>query len=146
MGRKLPSFALTLGAAALALALSGCVDRRFVIDSDPPGANVYENGKLIGATPLNHSFTYYGKYRFVFVRDGYEWATVDEQVCTPWWSCFPLDFVVENLLPCSIRDVRYIAKPLEPRREIPAEQIRDRAAQLRAEGQQLVVQPVPGPQ
>ena len=64
MSQRLP----ILGAAlAFALAtISGCVDRRFVIESDPPGAIVYLNDKWVGPTPVDQSFTYYGKYRFVF--------------------------------------------------------------------------------
>jgi hypothetical protein len=126
-------FALLL----LTVTASGCVDRRFVVESDPPGAIVYINDRLVGATPVDQSFVYYGKYRFVFVRDGYETLTVDECIRTPWWSYIPLDFVVENLLPYTVRDVRYIRHPLMPRQEISEKAILDRAEQLRAQGQSL---------
>src|ERR1041384_5794278 len=114
MSRRLPFFAAALILAITAFGVSGCVDRRFVIDSDPPGAIVYVNGKQVGATPVEMPFTYYGKYRFVFVRDGYETWTVDEQVCAPWWEYIPLEFVSENLIPWTIRDVRYIPGRPEP--------------------------------
>jgi PEGA domain len=132
MSQRLP----ILGAAlAFALAtISGCVDRRFVIESDPPGAIVYLNDKWVGPTPVDQSFTYYGKYRFVFARDGYEILTTDEKICTPWWSYFPLEFVVESLYPGVIRDHRTIHKQLEPRQETTAQDILGRAEQLRAQG------------
>jgi len=141
MSRRSPLLGAVL--ALVAVAASGCVDRRFVVESDPPGALVYVNEKPIGFTPVDQSFIYYGKYRFVFVRDGYETLTVDEQIRTPWWSYFPLDFVVENLLPWTIRDVRYIRKPLEPRQEVSEKVILDRAEQLRAQAQTLA--PPSGP-
>jgi hypothetical protein len=141
MSRRLPFLGWILTLAAVAGTTSGCVDRHFVIESDPPGAIVFENGnnRALGATPLDQQFTYYGKYRFVFVRDGYQTLTVDEQISTPWWSYFPLEFVVENLLPFTIRDVRYISKPLQPMQVIPPEEIRDRAEQLRARGKSIGV-------
>jgi hypothetical protein len=135
MSRRLPFFGPAL--ALLAVISSGCVDRRFIIESDPPGAAVYVNDRLVGASPVNQSFIYYGTYRFVFVRDGYETLTVDEHICTPWWSYFPLEFVVENILPNTIRDVRYIRKPLQPRQEIPPEAILNRGVQLQAQAQTL---------
>jgi PEGA domain len=135
MSRRLPFFGSAL--ALIAAISSGCVDRRFIIESDPPGAAVYVNDRLVGASPVNQSFLYYGKYRFVFVRDGYETLTVDEQICTPWWSYFPLEFVVENILPNTIRDKRYIHKQLLPRQEIPPEAILGRGEQLRTQAQTL---------
>jgi PEGA domain len=135
MSRRLPFLGTAL---ALTVALTaGCVDRRFVIESDPPGAIVYVNDRFIGPTPADLSFLYYGKYRFVYVRDGFETLTVDEQIRTPWWSYFPLEFFVENLLPCTIRDVRHIRHPLQLRPDIPPEAIHDRAEQLRAQASTL---------
>jgi hypothetical protein len=135
MSRRLPILAAAL--VLFAAASAGCVDRRFVIESDPPGAMVYVNNRPVGATPVDQSFTYYGKYRFVFVRDGYETLTVDECIRTPWWSYFPLEFVVESLLPYNLRDVRYIRRPLEPRQEISEKVILDRAQQLRSQAATL---------
>ncbi len=67
----------------------------------------------------------------MFVRDGFETLTVDEQIRTPWWSYFPLEFVVESLWPWTIHDVRYIHKPLVPQQEIPAKVTLDRANEMR---------------
>src|SRR5581483_5232398 len=55
-------------AALCAGALTGCVERRYVITSDPPGAIVYCNGRQIGATPVDDHFIYYGKYDFTLVK------------------------------------------------------------------------------
>jgi hypothetical protein len=153
MTRRLPLLGWTLALAGLALVASGCVDRRFVIDVDPPpaaGANVYLNGRLIGPAPLSQSFTYYGTYRFVFAADGYETMVLDQCVSTPWWSYFPLEFVVENLLPFTIRDIRNIHVELKPMQVIPPEEILQHADPLRARGQAAGIPlppttPMPGP-
>ncbi|HYV34376.1 MAG TPA: PEGA domain-containing protein [Gemmataceae bacterium] len=141
MSRKLPFLTGTVALAFAALATSGCVDRRFVIESDPPGAVVYMNDKRIGVTPMDQQFIYSGKYRFEFVRDGYETVVVDEQVRSPWYEWFPIEFVAENLWPWTIHEKVYIpTKPmaLPPMQVIPPEVIFQRAQQLQAQGQTLV--------
>jgi hypothetical protein len=143
MSRKLPLLVGAVAMTLIALTSSGCVDRRFVIESDPPGAVVYVNDKRVGATPLDVPFPYYGKYRFEFVRDGYESVTVEENVCAPWYEYFPIEFVVENLWPWTVHDIHYIpSKPmaLPPMQAIPAEVIYGRAQQLQSRGQALVPQ------
>src|SRR4051794_35158058 len=111
--RRLPFLAGLLGAAACLTLVSGCVERRFVITSDPPGAIVYENGRPIGPTPVDRNFVYYGTYRFTLVRDGYQTLVVDEPIKAPWFEWFPLDFVSENLWPFWVRDVRRVHYKME---------------------------------
>ena len=50
-------------------ALAGCVERRFVIESDPPGALVLMNGQQLGATPVDGHFVYYGRYHFTLAEN-----------------------------------------------------------------------------
>jgi hypothetical protein len=138
MSRTVVGFGLL---AALILS-SGCVDRRFVFETDPPGSMVEINGKSIGPAPGQVSFTYYGTYRFVFIRDGYETLTCDETVNPPWYQFFPLEFVSENLLPFTIHDVRYIRKPLQWTAVVPPDDILHRGEQLRGQGQSIGTAPV----
>ena len=78
-----------LGAAVIVAACStGCVEQRYVIYSDPPGAMVYRNGDPIGYTPVDDTFVYYGKYHFTLVKDGYETLQVDQDIPAPWYE-FP---------------------------------------------------------
>ena len=70
-------------------ALLGCVDRRYVVTTDPPGAVVYRNGQYLGATPVDDHFIYYGKYHFTIVKEGYETLQIDQEIKTPWYE-FPL--------------------------------------------------------
>src|SRR5262249_10209746 len=61
-------FVMLLACAGL---LTGCVERRFVITTEPPGAIVYdERGMPTGAAPTDRTFVYYGDYQFTLVKDG----------------------------------------------------------------------------
>ena len=51
--------------------LSGCVERRYTIRSDPPGATVVVNGEEIGPSPASKSFVYYGDRKITMILDGY---------------------------------------------------------------------------
>jgi hypothetical protein len=120
------------------LALAGCVERRFVIESDPPGALVLMNGQPIGATPVDGHFLYYGNYQFTLIKDGYETLQVDERFKAPWYQYFPIDFVSENLYPGKIDDVR---RPevyrLTPKLQPRTDALLGQAEQLRAQGRAL---------
>jgi hypothetical protein len=144
MSRRRPFVGGILVAMVAVSLMSGCVDRRFIVESEPPNANVYVNGKLIGASPADMQFTYYGKYRFTFVRDGYQTLTVDETINPPWYEFFPIEFIAENVLPFTIRDIHYIRKPLEWPVAIPADEIRARGEALREQGKTIGTAPLPG--
>jgi hypothetical protein len=128
-------------AAACALS-AGCVDRRFVLTSDPPTAVVEVNGKPAGATPADRQFTYYGVYRIVLKHEGFETLVVDQPVPPPWYEYPPFDFISENLIPWTIRDVRRIPLHMQPIQIVPPEAVLQRAQQLRTQGQG-VGQPAP---
>jgi hypothetical protein len=129
--------------AALALScLAGCVERRMVIITDPPHAVVFdEKNQPIGASPVDRSFTYYGKYRFRLVKDGYETQVVEEKVRAPWYEWFPLDFISENLVPWNLRDVRYFRYQLHPLQVVPPDAVLQEASELRARGQTIGTPP-----
>jgi hypothetical protein len=134
-----------LAAALACTVLGGCVDRRFVITSDPPGAVVFVNEQRVGQTPVDKQFTYYGTYRFVLVHEGSETLVVDQPVTTPWYEYWPLEFVSENLIPWTIRDVRRFHYTLHPAQIVPPDALLDRGEQLRAKGRGIGVPVVPQP-
>jgi hypothetical protein len=116
----------------------GCVERRFVITSDPPGAIIYDENNLpIGATPVDKPFTYYGKYRFTLVKDGYQTTVVEEKASPPWYDFFPVDFVSENLIPFTFRDVRRVNAPMQPLQILPPEPVLKSAIDLRDYGRTI---------
>jgi hypothetical protein len=123
-----------LGVMACAAGLTGCVDRRYVITSDPPGAVVYKNGQPLGATPVDDHFTYYGKYEFVLVKDGYETTKRVEEIPTPWYQYFPIDFFAENLWPSRIVDVHRFHVEMKPAAAVRTDVLLDQAQNLRNRG------------
>jgi hypothetical protein len=132
--RRTACFLALLTATTL---LCGCVERRFVIASDPPGSVVLVNNRPVGPTPADVPFVYYGNYHFTLVRDGYETLQVDQCVPPPWYEYPGLDFFAENLIPWTIRDVRRLNYPMQPIRNPSSNEIRDRAQDLRNRGAAL---------
>jgi hypothetical protein len=125
-------------AAATCLFAAGCVERRFVITTDPPNAVVYdERGLPLSGSPADKQFTYYGVYQFTLVKDGYKTTVVQENVKAPWYEWPLIDFVSENLLPFTIRDIRRLHYPLEPAESTPPEKVRSDGELLRQRGQQV---------
>src|SRR5262249_47660414 len=122
--------------------LSGCVERRFVITSNPPGATVYREGIQLGPTPVDDSFTYYGDRVYTLVLDGFETLQVKQPAPAPWYEIPPLDFIAENLWPFKIRDVRR-PEPyqLQPLQNANPNQVLERGQQLRNSGRSLGEQP-----
>ena len=116
---------------ALLVCQSGCLQRRMLLRSNPPGALVYINGKEIGTTPIETHFIYYGAYEIKLVKDGYETETVMQPVQMPWYQVPPLDFISENLVPGEIRDHRVLSFNLRPQVQVPTEQLIWRAGELR---------------
>jgi hypothetical protein len=126
-----PATAMMTAAIVLSLGLSGCVQRRMTIRSNPPGALVYVDDYDIGTTPVSASFTYYGTRKIRLVKDGYETLTVMQKFPTPWYEIVPFDFVSENLVPGTIRDQRVLDYQLRPQMVVPTDQLQARAEELR---------------
>ena len=118
---------------ACATVLAGCVERRYTIRSDPPGATVIVNGEEIGPTPASKSFVYYGEREITLMLDGYETKTVIQPVTAPWWDNYFTEFFTENLVPVTLRDEREYKFALTPAQSPSQAELRDRAEQLRGE-------------
>ncbi|MEE8451493.1 MAG: PEGA domain-containing protein [Thermoguttaceae bacterium] len=115
----------------LCMGQTGCVQRRMMIRSNPPGALVYVDDYEIGVTPISSNFTYYGQRKIRLVKDGYETLTVMQSIPAPWYQIPPLDFVSENLVPGEIRDRQTFSYQLTPQRVVPTDQLLGRAESLR---------------
>jgi hypothetical protein len=133
---------ICLIAALLVGTLStGCVTRRYLITSDPPGALVYRDGQPIGATPVEEPFIYYGKYRFRLVKDGYAPLDVEPELVAPWYQWPGVDFVTENFVPYTFRDVQGLHFQLQPLEAMRPDDIRARAENLRSRGKAIQTPP-----
>jgi len=128
-----------LGPALFSALATGCVERSYLITTDPPGAIVYENDHPIGAAPVDRPFVYYGKYRYTIVRDGCQTLVVDENLRAPFYEYPLVDFVSENMLPFTIRDKRHFHYVLPPMPIVPPDQVKAAAHILRTRGQNVGV-------
>jgi len=123
---------------ALCAGLCGCVERRFVITSDPPGAMVYdERGLPLGPTPVDKTWLYNGKYRFTLVKDGMETLVAEEEVPARWYEIPPIDFFTENLIPYPYRDIRRFHYQLQPMAIVPEATLLEQGKALRSRGQTI---------
>lgn len=111
--------------------MSGCVQRRLTIRSNPPGALVYVDNYEIGTTPVTTDYIYYGTRRIRLVKDGYATLDIKQWIPPPWYEIFPLEFISENLVPAEIRDHRVLEFQLLPQLMVPTEQLLGRAENLR---------------
>jgi hypothetical protein len=118
--------------ACALVALTGCVQRRLTVRSNPPGATCYVDNVEIGTTPVSHDFLYYGTREVKLVKAGYETLTVLQPIPFAWYQIPPLDFVSDNLTPWEIRDERDFSYNMLPQRDVPAAEVLGRAEGLRA--------------
>jgi hypothetical protein len=114
--------------------LTGCVERRYVLNTDPQGATVLRDGQYIGVTPLDDYFVYYGKYHFTIIKDGYETLQIDQRIWPPWYEYFPLDFFSEAVVPFPIEDRREFNYQLQPKRVVNTTELLNEAQNLRNRG------------
>jgi hypothetical protein len=135
-------YAEFLSVAVCAGLLTGCVERRYVITSDPPGALVLRNDQPIGFTPADDHFLFYGNYDFTLIKEGYETLHVSQCIRTPWYEYFPLEPIVESLVPWTILDVRRFHYKLEPKKHVNTEQLLNEAQSLRNRNESIAP-PVP---
>jgi hypothetical protein len=122
-----------LGLAAAA-ALTGCVERRYTIRTDPPGALVFVNGQEIGPSPASVHYTYYAPHEIVLVADGYQTQRIIQKLPAPWYDNLLTDFFSENLVPFTIHDDREFFYKMPIATNPPQGELLQRAEGLRQEG------------
>lgn len=102
---------LPLAVVSLAL-LSGCMERKLVISSDPPGAKVVINQKWEGVTPFTLPFKHHGTYDIRISKAGYYPMVVKEPIVAGLHQKPFLDFPAE-VLPVRGKDIRKLHYTLE---------------------------------
>lgn len=117
------------------ITLTGCVERRYTIRTNPPGALVVVNDEEIGPTPISRSFTYYGDREITLMLDGHETQTVIQPIAAPWYDNMLTEFFTENLIPYTFRDEREFTYQLQPSTLPDIEPLRDRGQALRTQAQ-----------
>ncbi len=117
----------------LACLLSGCLHRRMMIRSDPPGALVLLEGEEVGYTPVALDFTYYGTREITLIKDGFETKTVMQKVRPPWYQKVPLDLVSDNFIPGHATDRHEFSYQLQASVIVSNQELLERANGLRSE-------------
>ncbi len=97
-----------LVASLILVGISGCVQRRFIVRSQPEGALVTIDRQQIGLTPLSVPYTYSGTREFQLEKDGYKTIKVQQKFDSTWYETFPVSFVTENFWPRELRDERLL--------------------------------------
>ena len=139
--------ALAAGCVGLS---AGCVDRRFVVDTNVPGAQISLDGRPIGPSPVDSSYVYAGGYEFRAVAPGYEPLTKLVRLRPRWYDYPGLDFFAEVVYPGRIEDVRHIRLDLQPAAPVRTDELLGRADELRARAARDLPEPTvpddaPGP-
>ncbi len=89
---------------------AGCVTRTIAISTNPSNALVYVDNELVGESPVEIPFTYYGTRKITIEKkddDGRlicERKIVFEKIKAPVYEVFPLDFFSEIVWPFDIQD------------------------------------------
>ncbi len=97
------------------LLLSGCVERRLTINTEPQGALVILNDEEIGISPVTVSFEWYGDYWVRLSKEGYDTVDTHYELKGPWYDHFPFDFFAQILYPKRIVDSYERTFPLVPK-------------------------------
>lgn len=115
----------------LALIWAGCVHRTMTIRSEPPGATVYLNNEEKGRTPQTIPFIWYGDYKIVLRKDGYQTLRIIQPIKPPWYEAFPLDIFSELLLPVCLEDQHFLHYELKETEPVDKDALLRRADELR---------------
>jgi len=82
-----------------AVILTGCVERKLTINTEPRGALVTLNDEEIGQSPVTVSFNWYGDYNVIISKEGFETLTTHRNLKGPWYDGFPFDFFAQFFWP-----------------------------------------------
>lgn len=105
------------------LLLGACVERRLLVRTDPPGAEVKVNGEKVGRSPVRCPFDHYGKVLVEVEKPGYEPAQQVLTLRSPWYQKPGVDFLADVLVPVRIHDEHEVEMRLEPLRRPTAREI-----------------------
>jgi hypothetical protein len=121
-----------------AVGAAGCVERKFVIESNVPNAQVYVDNRSVGAAPAYVPFDYYGHYTITVIHPGYEMVVRREHAAAPWYAYPPFDLLAD-IVPFPIRDTKRVYVELTEKPQVRTDELLERADALRARGLTLPV-------
>src|SRR4051812_22573378 len=102
-----PKSSFAAAALATALTLPGCVERKMMIRSDPPGALISLDGQDAELrTPAEIPFDFGGTRAVTLTAPGHKVLETTAKLEDPWFTYFPLDVFAEFLYPGTIEDTQ----------------------------------------
>ena len=124
---------IRIGAILACCLLTGCVERLFTVRSDPPGAIVRLDDEVVGTTPCEVEYVWYGTREISVELSGYRPVSRLVEFPSPWWQFFPLDFLTDVVLPFTITDRKNLRVSFEPAPATidEARGVLERAAEMR---------------
>jgi hypothetical protein len=100
---------------AAGLATSACTTKHsLMIESDPPGALVRLDERVLGRTPLEAPFKHCGRRRITLYLPGYMPYSETLYLKQPWYATFPIDLITEILIPLGLQDRHEFSCTLQP--------------------------------
>ena len=124
-------FVLTIIGLVAVTILSGCVERKLTINTEPQGAMVILNDEEIGNSPVTVSFEWYGDYNFAIRKEGFETLKTHRKLKAPLHDGFPFDFFANTLNPDRIVDEFEWTFELETKKEISRKELIHNAEELK---------------
>ena len=82
-----------------AILLTGCVERKLTINTEPQGALIVLNDEEVGISPVTVAFNWYGDYTVRINKEGFQSLDTHKNLKRPMRDVFPFDFYYEVLTP-----------------------------------------------
>ncbi|MGD0571496.1 MAG: PEGA domain-containing protein [Sedimentisphaerales bacterium] len=114
----------------LIVGVTGCVERKLTINTNPAGAQVFLNDEEIGVSPVTTSFNWYGDYNITIRKQGCETLQTHRKLQAPLHDLFPFDFVTQILYPGRIVDSYEWSFDLKPQKDVGRQELIQAAEQL----------------
>jgi len=124
------SSAITIIGVIISTFLSGCVERRLTIKTNPQEALVILNDEEIGLSPVTVNFNWYGDYCVRIQKEGYETLNTHRELKGPWYDYFPFDFFAQIVNPSRIVDTYEWTFDLAPGQPISRQELIQKAQKM----------------
>ena len=121
---------LLAGLLIAAFVLTGCVERRLTIVTEPKEAVIWLNDEEVGTTPVTVNFNWYGDYSVRAEKSGYEILNTHRVLQRPLHDKFPFDFFAEVLWPKKIVDEYTWEFKLEPYQQVSPDELIEAAQDM----------------
>jgi hypothetical protein len=129
--------------AFITVFVSGCIERRLVINTDPQGATVILNDEEVGTSPVTVPFNWYGDYKVRVIKPGFDILDTHRDLKAPLHDKMPFDFFYGVLWPGQIIDEYEWTFRLTPYQSPDRQELIDTARQMETRALDELKAPLP---